>query len=67
MPIKPTFQYATGLPEEELAKTVTKYAAAMQEKVEQVHNFAQEHIKMMSDKMKQRHNLNIANEGPCLQ
>ena len=28
---------------------------------------AREHIKMMSDKMKQRHDLNVANEGPCLQ
>ena len=35
----------------------------MQEKVERVHNFAREHIKMMSDKMKQRHDLNFVKEG----
>ena len=56
-----------GQPEKEPAKTVTEYAATMQEKVEQVHNFAREHIKMMSDKMKQRHDLNVANEGQCFQ
>ena len=56
-----------GRPEEEPSKTVTEYANSMQEKVEQVHNFAREHIKMMSDKMKQRHDLNSANEGQQLQ
>ena len=55
-----------GRPEEP-AQTVTEYAATMQGKVEQVHNFAREHIKMMLDKMKQRHDLNVANEGQCLQ
>jgi hypothetical protein len=39
----------------------------MQEKVEQVHNFAREHIKMMSDKMKHRHDPSVANEGRYLQ
>ena len=53
-----------GRPEEEPAQTVTKYAAAMQEKVEQVHKFAREHIKMMSDKIKQRHDLNVAKAIP---
>ena len=54
-------------PEEEPSQTVTEYANSMQEKVEQVHNFAHEHIKIMSDKMKQRHDLNSANEGQQLQ
>ena len=56
-----------GRPEEEPAQTVTDYAISMQEKVEHVHNFAREHIRMMSDKMKQRHDLNVANEGHHLQ
>lgn len=56
-----------GRPEEEPAQTATNYAASMQEKVELVHKFAREHIKMMSDKMKQRHDLNVANEGQQLQ
>ena len=36
-----------GRPEEEPSQTVTEYANSMQEKVEQVHNFAREHIKMI--------------------
>ena len=54
-----------GRPEEP-AQTVTEYAAAMQEEIEQVHNFAREHIKM-SDKMKNQHDLNVTNEGQCVQ
>lgn len=50
-----------GRPEEEPAQTVTEYATLMQEKMEQVHNFAWEHVKM-----KQRHNLNVVHEGQYL-
>ena len=55
-----------GRPKEEPVQSVTEYANSMQEKVERVHNFAREHIKMMSDKMKQRHDLNFVKEGQRL-
>ena len=55
-----------GRPKEEPVQSITEYANSMQEKVERVHNFAHEHIKMMSDKMKQRHDLNFVKEGQRL-
>ena len=40
-----------GRPDEEPVQSITEYANSMQAKAERVHNFASEHVKMMSDKM----------------
>ena len=45
------------------SQSITEYANSMQAKAKRVHNFAPEHINMMSDKMKQRDDLNFVKEG----
>ena len=44
-----------GRPEEEPPQTVTDYANLLYERLDRVHQFAREHLQLMSDKMKQRY------------
>ncbi len=48
-----------GRPEEETALLATDYAVRLQKTVERVHNLARDHLKMMSDRMKQRYDMVI--------
>ena len=46
-----------GRPEEELPQTATDYTSALQERLERVYDFARAHLRVASDKMKQRYDL----------
>ena len=54
-----------GYPEEDPHQGASDYAHALQERFERVHNFAKEHLDAMTNRMKQKHDLQV--ESPPLQ